>query len=122
MGGVSHQKINGMPARQVAQVVQCAVAPCVASGQMATARTRRALIITIKRHNLGCGQVFDVGDAFGGVGHVFTGAKPHGCFSSKKRLESQYQREHRPVYTDIRILATVSATRPISLAKVILVA
>jgi hypothetical protein len=84
VGGVGHQKIDGMTGRQVAAIVQCAMTPLMASGQMATAGTQRVLMVTIIGHDPRRREVLDVGDPFGGIRHIFTGSKPHGGPSSQQ--------------------------------------
>jgi hypothetical protein len=58
---------------RVAQVVECAMDDAVAIGTMSTAWTGPLAIIAVLAGDLGLGQVFDVSDALGGVGAVFSG-------------------------------------------------
>jgi hypothetical protein len=72
---ISDQEINRTPGFSIAQVMQGALARCVARGQMTTSRARTVITIAVVGHYNGLGQVVDIDDALGGIGYICTGSE-----------------------------------------------
>jgi hypothetical protein len=42
------------------------------------------LMVSVISHDLRGGQIVDIDDPFGGIGHILAGSEPHGWCSSEK--------------------------------------
>jgi len=73
MLGILYDQINGLILRKVTQIMQAALKDTVAIGRVLTPRAMPVLEIPRPPHDVWRRQIFDAGDAFGGVGSVIAG-------------------------------------------------
>ena len=83
MLGIDHNQFAGPTGQGIAQVVEGASHPPIAIGALAATWTGSTTVISALAADLGLGQVLDAGDALGGIGSIFAGAR-HGENSWKK--------------------------------------
>jgi hypothetical protein len=72
--GIGQAEIDRPPRSAIPQVME---GPCdltVAVGAVAAAGARPAAVVAAASQDLGLGEVFDAGDAFGGVGAIVSGS------------------------------------------------
>src|SRR5512147_2701677 len=83
--GVEQDEFAGPPGHRLAQVVERSPHPAVAVGALAAPRAGPAAVVAAADADPGSGQVFDAGDAPGGVGAIFAGSW-HGGLLKRRDL------------------------------------
>jgi hypothetical protein len=71
---VSQDEIARPAGDEVAEVVECALEDPIAVSTMATTRAGTPAEVAAPMTDLRLGQILDAGDAFGGVGQIFSGS------------------------------------------------
>jgi hypothetical protein len=74
---VDEVKIAGPTGNQVPHVMQDTREHAVSTASLVAARTRLRRVVAAASNEPSLGQILSVGDAFGAVGHVFSGTR-HG--------------------------------------------
>jgi hypothetical protein len=71
--GVGQNEVAGPPGDEVTEVVEGSLEDPVAVGAVVATRAGSTAIVAAAVAELGLGQILDAGDAFGGVGQIFSG-------------------------------------------------
>ena len=82
---IRHQKVARTTRVQIPKIVQGALPVFVARRRMATCWAGLSLVIRAEQHDRGRREVLDVGDAFGGIWHLFARSE-HDLLSLAKGL------------------------------------
>src|SRR6266478_106536 len=90
MRRVGHQEINWVTSAHITQVMQRALSRFVPRGEMRAPGTRSLLLVAMIRHELGGGEVLDVGHPLGGVWYV-SSRSVHNGLPEEKGWERQYK-------------------------------
>ena len=90
MRRVGHQEINWVTSAHITQIMQRALSRFVPRGEMRAPGTRSLLLVAMIRHELGGGEIVDVGHPLGGVWHV-SARSVHDGLPEEKGWERQYK-------------------------------
>jgi hypothetical protein len=71
---VEYDEVAGPAGEGIAEVVKGTTAPSVAVGTVATAWAGSAPVVSAPDADVRLGQILDAGEAFAGIGSVFTGS------------------------------------------------
>jgi hypothetical protein len=88
----------------------------MAIAEMATSKAGRVLMVAVVSHNLRRGKIFDSDDALSGISYVLARSEHRVLLLKRVRTDS-IEAIVWPVYSDLRIPATVSGYVAIYLSK-----